>query len=112
MNGVKLSEVNQRAFKLQGENIVLAALELENNITMNDLIVENDINGVNITRLIEDSLKKNGLQHVMGESVFQAGFDVVGDIVATKVNDLILTRDVLLKTIPQTVKGKFLSLKL
>ena len=105
VNGVNLSDVNGRAFKLYGDNIVTAPLEFEDNITLADLNVGN-INGVNITRLAEDSLKKTGdIQYVKEDVFFEAGFDVVGDILATKVNDLVLAEDILLRTVPQTIKG-------
>lgn len=107
INGFNISEVNKRAFKLYGDNVVTAPLEFEDNITLADLNVE-DISGINITRLGEDSLKKTGdIQYVKEDVVFEAGFDVVGDIIATKVNDLVLAEDILLKTVPQTIKGVY-----
>lgn len=107
INGFNLSDINRRAFKLYGDNEVTVPLEFEDNITLADLNV-GDINGVNIIRLVEDSLKKTGdIQYVKEDVIFEAGFDVVGDIIATKVNDLVLSKDILLKTVPQTIKGMY-----
>lgn len=107
INGFNLSDINRRAFKLYGDNEVTVPLEFEDNITLADLNV-GDINGVNIIRLVEDSLKKTGgIQYVKEDVIFEAGFDVVGDIIATKVNDLVLAKDILLKTVPQTINGMY-----
>lgn len=107
INGFNLSDINRRAFKLYGDNEVTVPLEFEDNITLADLNI-GDINGVNIIRLVEDSLKKTGdIQYVKEDVIFEAGFDVVGEIIATKVNDLVLAKDILLKTVPQTIKGMY-----
>lgn len=106
INGIALSDIKRRAFKLLQDNIIPAPAEFGNNVTFGNVDVSGLINGVNVTRLNEDSLKKSGLQMITGHTTFNSGFSVEGDIIATKVNGLVLSDDVLLKNLPQTITGK------
>ncbi|CAL1276965.1 unnamed protein product [Larinioides sclopetarius] len=106
VNGVQLANMNTRAFKLRGGNYLKAPIEFDD-VTVKDITVSGLINGVNLTYLAEDSLKKTGSQIVTGSTTFEAGFEVHGDIDADAVNDLFIPRDVLLKTVPQDITGKF-----
>ncbi|KAF8787177.1 hypothetical protein HNY73_008801 [Argiope bruennichi] len=106
INGVNLADMNNRAFKLRGDNYVTKALEFED-VTVQNIHVAGLINGLNLTYIAEDSLKKTGPQVVTGKTTFEAGFQVDGDIDADTVNDLNIPRDILLKSIPQAITGKF-----
>ncbi|XP_054710420.1 uncharacterized protein LOC129220104 [Uloborus diversus] len=108
VNGVNLAELKQRAFKLHEDNVVTAQLEFSD-ISIGNLMVSEFINGVNLTHLYHDSLKKydSDIQYVTGITSFDAGFHVDGDIMADTVNDMVLTRDVLLKSVPQDITGQF-----
>ncbi|GIX91800.1 hypothetical protein CDAR_5232 [Caerostris darwini] len=107
INGVKLSDINDRAFKLSGENYVTEHFQFQD-VTMDNIAVTGLINGLNLTYLAEDSLKKSyPHQHVTGLTTFESGFHVNGDIEADTVNGLYIPRDILLKSLPQTITGEF-----
>ncbi|GFY54767.1 uncharacterized protein TNIN_217771 [Trichonephila inaurata madagascariensis] len=107
INRVNLADMNRRAFKLSSHNIVNELLEFED-VVVNDVKVSGLINGLNFTHLAEDGLKKRDhFQRVTGINTFEAGFQVNGNIVAGRVNDLYLPTDILLKSTPQNITGQF-----
>ncbi|XP_035225568.1 uncharacterized protein LOC118198080 isoform X2 [Stegodyphus dumicola] len=106
INGVNLKELDERAVSIFGDNIITAPLEF-GDVTVGNMWVSGKINGINLTRLDQDSLKKSGLQHVTGVNIFKSGFHVEGDINADTVNGIIIGRDLLLKTPPQTITGMY-----